>query len=448
MHLNHKAIITSLITILTIGIISACNGNTNTKATSDTDTKNSEEQILKAAASNPQDINPKNIEKQILKLVNYDQSYNPREVMTPELKTLYEEAYALPNEAFGELGNLEQIAYSLNPYQDYDTTIVVCDAITMKGEEKAVADIILTILGHEKRHQFTYKRCDGEWLIDDYITAQNESYRALLTVFIASQRRYFRSNEWTESIKKKLEEENQEEIVKETLKEVEEYFKRYPAPNDVALEENIILDLFHAIPGYWEKGFAWHCDTALMKERFSASTYQLLEQLFDTPELERDGWPDSFWTKYWILSLPEGCYGNSDDSLWIQGCHAEYRNDSLLATIETVYHYWESQVDEPKGFYYYEPMRLYLVKEDGKWVIEDFYCRPQCTRETYKSVQEALPWMKNCIQAYITEIRKELRSDKWKKENNPDKETDPERLKNLQNYLQHVEDYFQKYPDE
>ncbi len=235
----------------------------------------------------------------------------------------------------------------------------------------------------------------------------------------------------------------------QTLKEIDEYFEEYPMPNDTKdISKKEILELFHDIPGYWEEGKEWKRDTARMKESFSARTYQLIEQLFETPELEVEGWPDSFWTRGWIRSYPQGCYGNSDDSLWIQGCHAEYRNDSLLATIETVYHYWESQVDEPKGFYYYEPMRLYLVKENGKWVIEDFYCRPHCTRETYKSVQEALPWMKNCIQAYITEIRKELRSDKWKEENNPDKETDPERLKTLQNYLQHVEDYFQKYPDE
>lgn len=232
MHLNHKAILTSLLAALTISLLSSCSGSSTNKPTAETiqtedSNSNNSENTTPQATSNS-DIDPKNIEKQMLKLVDYDHGFNPREVMTPELRALYEEAYALPNEAFGELGNHEQIAYTLNPYQDYDTTIVVCDAITMKGEEKAVADIILTIMGHEKRHQFTYKKCDGEWLIDDYITAQNESYRALLTEFIASQRQYFLSEEWTKSVEEKMKEENSEEIVEKTLQEVKDYFQKYP----------------------------------------------------------------------------------------------------------------------------------------------------------------------------------------------------------------------------
>ena len=137
-----------------------------------------------------------------------------------------------------------------------------------------------------------------------------------------------------------------------------------------------------------------------------------------------------------------------EDSILVQGCHAEYCNDSLIASIEIIYHCWEAQVETPQSLYLYEPMRLYLIKENGKWVIEDFYCRKCSAEETYKSVQEALPWMKNCIQAYIGEIKKKLRSTEWKEENNPDKVTDPVQLEKLQRYLKQVEDYFQKYPEQ
>ena len=148
--------------------------------------------------------------------------------MTPELRALYEEAYCLPNEAFGDIGNHENLAYALNPYQDYDTIKVVCDAIQMKGEDEAEADMIMTIFGNELRNRFFLKQCNGEWLIDDYTTAQNESYRAVLSEFIASQRQYFLSEEWTKSVEEKMKEENSEEIVEKTLQEVKDYFQKYP----------------------------------------------------------------------------------------------------------------------------------------------------------------------------------------------------------------------------
>jgi hypothetical protein len=232
MHLNHKAILTSLIAALTIGLLSSCRGNSTNKPTAETiqtedSNSNNSENTTPQATSNS-DIDPKNIEKQMLKLVDYDHGFNPREVMTPELRALYEEAYCLPNEAFGDIGNHENLAYALNPYQDYDTIKVVCDAIQMKGEDEAEADMIMTIFGNELRNKFFLKQCNGEWLIDDYTTAQNESYRAVLTEFIASQRQYFLSEEWTKSVEEKMKEENSEEIVEKTLQEVKDYFQKYP----------------------------------------------------------------------------------------------------------------------------------------------------------------------------------------------------------------------------
>lgn len=380
---------------------------------------------------------------------------NTTEKVTTE--SLYDNlihAQCIPSDGFGDMDSYDEyFSNAIKPMETPDTTYIFGAEIKSIQRDTALATVTIRHIYEGENldniYQVTLAYTPEGWKIDDYDFGYGSSIKTSLKTFIADQRALYRSEEWVKRVNRAISKKHYIPCVMQTLKEIDEYFEEKPMPNDATdISDEELLDLFHAIPGYWGEDDKWKHDTTLMKERFSASTYHLIEQLFDTPELERDGWPDSFWTKYWILSLPEGCYGNSDDSLWIQGCHAEYRNDSLLATIETVYHYWESQVDEPKGFYYYEPMRLYLVKEDGKWVIEDFYCRPQCTQETYKSVQEALPWMKNCIQAYITEIRKELRSDKWKEENNPDKETDPERLKNLQNYLHHVEDYFKKYPDE
>ena len=378
----------------------------------------------------------------------------PEKVTTESLYDNLIHAQFVPSDGFGDMDSYDEyFSNAIKPMETPDTTYIFGAEVKSIQGDTALATVTIRHIYEGENldniYQVTLAYTQEGWKIDDYDFGYGSSIKTSLETFIADQRALYRSEEWVKRVNRAISEKHYIPCVMQTLKEIDEYFEEKPMPNDATdISDEELLDLFHAIPGYWGNDKEWKHDTTLMKESFSASTYHLIEQLFDTPELERDGWPDSFWTKYWILSLPEGCYGNSDDSLWIQGCHAEYRNDSLLATIETVYHYWESQVDEPKGFYYYEPMRLYLVKEDGKWVIEDFYCRPHCTRETYKSVQEALPWMKNCIQAYITEIRKELRSDKWKEENNPDKETDPERLKTLQNYLQHVEDYFQKYPDE
>ena len=374
----------------------------------------------------------------------------PEKVMTDELYHAQLTARFMPSDGFGDMDSYDEssINYDIIPMDAPDTSYIIgAEVKCIKGDTAQATATVRHIYG-EHNLDYTHKVIltstpDG-WLINDY-----SDIRAEIETFIAEQRALFRSKEWVKRVNRLISNPHYHPYAMQTLKEIDEYFEEYPMPNDTKdISKKEILELFHAIPGYWEDGKEWKRDTVRMKESFSASTYQLIEQLFETPELEVEGWPDSFWTEGWIRSYPQGCYGNREDSILVQGCHAEYCNDSLIASIEIVYHCREAQVETPQSLYLYEPMRLYLIKENGKWVIEDFYCRKCSAEETYKSVQEALPWMKNCIQAYIGEIKKKLRSTEWKEENNPDKVTDPVQLEKLQRYLKQVEDYFQKYPEQ
>ena len=378
----------------------------------------------------------------------------PEKVTTESLYDNLIHAQFVPSDGFGDMDSYDEyFSNAIKPMETPDTTYIFGAEIKSIQRDTALATVTVRHIYEGENldniYQVTLAYTPEGWKIDDYDFGYGRSMKTSLETFIADQRALYRSEEWVKRVNRAISEKHYIPCVMQTLKEIDEYFEEKPMPNDATdISDEELLDLFHAIPGYWEKGFAWHCDTALMKERFSASTYQLLEQLFDTPEPEFISNDEGDWAQYWILSYPEG-YNGMDDSLFIVGSHAEQINDSLIATIDLVFHCTNNEGNEvEKGHYYYNPMKLYLIKEKGKWVIEDFYCRlPKGAEELPKSLYGSGPWVKSCINAYINEVRSHILSEGWKEKQSIE-EHDTINQKNLQNYLHHVEEYFKKYPDE
>ena len=438
MHFPHHYLYSVALTVLASAITS-CSGTSN-----------------KTSTENTPDGSTLTPEKVISLFKGVDEFDNtPEKVMTPQLYALYHDACEIPSDGFGDMDTWCVSRIDLITIDDFDSLFISDAKIESIQGDTALATVTLRfIIGQEKNDFFddslsvTLAKNQSQWLIDDY--DYSGSLREKLINYIENQRQLFRSKKWPTIINKYyLKYNGYYHTVAQTLKDIDQYFKKYPMPNDATdISDEEILDLFHAIPGFWDNDSEWICDTVKMKKCFSDSTYRLIDHLMHTPTTDFEGIPSDLWVCHWVRSRPGGEYDPLDDEMSVMGCHAEYINDSLIAQIELIYKNAKTPeyVEDADSHYYYDPMRLYLIRENGKWVIQDFYNRGLNVNLS-STVQNAGPWTTNCIRAYIQEVRSFLRSDQWKEENRNILQTsDSTTLEKAKKYLESIEQYFELYP--
>ena len=155
----------------------------------------------------------------------------------------------------------------------------------------------------------------------------------------------------------------------------------------------------------------------------SATTHQLYRDAWAVPEDNIiDVGNRELYLSYFIL-------GYVADSVGVESLSLFSRNDSTLAKVITRTYYddksWDGVVD------------LYLVEENGQWVIDDF--KEYCVAPT------SYIYLKQYLRNYIEEHRRYFRSEEWKSfvenaRNNGFSAAADERLKE-------IDEYFAKYPD-
>lgn len=155
----------------------------------------------------------------------------------------------------------------------------------------------------------------------------------------------------------------------------------------------------------------------------SATTHQLYRDAWAVPEDNIiDVGSQGLYLSYFIL-------GYVADSVGIESLSLFPRNYSTLeAKVITRTYYGE---EEPiKG-----TVDLYLIEENGQWVIDDF--KEYCVAPT------SYIYLKQYLRNYIEEHRRYFRSEEWK--------SLVERTRNegfdVDEKLQEIDNYFRKYPD-
>ena len=177
------------------------------------------------------------------------------------------------------------------------------------------------------------------------------------------------------------------------------------------LSKPLINQLFRGIP-FALAEFDWE-----MSERsLSQEIYQLFRAALDIPELPEVDNP-SEWMHYIIT-------GQDYDTLFVDNADIQQHGDSATAqiTYKTI-----SQFDDSRS------KTLQLIKEKGRWVIDDF---------TFQNEESSV---KRMLKSHIEERRQYYLSDEWIKEKNKMLQ-DSNYMEMVKDLSLELEDYFKKNP--
>ena len=158
-------------------------------------------------------------------------SKTPEGIFSSATMQLCRDAWAVPNDAFGDEGtNDEELNFILVGMEE--DSLAAEKVEVYRYGDSTLAKVFITPFnrGHEypqkRTRNFHLVEENGRWVIDDFDTWHGY-LKQHLREYIDKQRKYFRSEDWKEYVER-MKGDYDSIVVQNSLQEIEEYFRKYP----------------------------------------------------------------------------------------------------------------------------------------------------------------------------------------------------------------------------
>ena len=158
-------------------------------------------------------------------------SKTPEGIFSSATMQLCRDAWAVPNDAFGDEGtNDEELNFILVGMEE--DSLAAEKVEVYRYGDSTLAKVFITPFnrGHEypqkRTRNFHLVEENGRWVIDDFDTWHGY-LKQHLREYIDKQRKYFRSEDWKEYVER-MKGDYDSIVVQNSLQEIEEYFAKYP----------------------------------------------------------------------------------------------------------------------------------------------------------------------------------------------------------------------------
>ena len=158
-------------------------------------------------------------------------SKTPEGIFSSATMQLCRDAWAVPNDAFGDEGtNDEELNFILVGMEE--DSLAAEKVEVYRYGDSTLAKVFITPFnrGHEypqkRTRNFHLVEENGRWVIYDFDTWHGY-LKQHLREYIDKQRKYFRSEDWKEYVER-MKGDYDSIVVQNSLQEIEEYFRKYP----------------------------------------------------------------------------------------------------------------------------------------------------------------------------------------------------------------------------
>lgn len=228
---------------LSIGLLTACSGSDKAaqNATGNDDKQdihleqsNEKQPVFEANKGNAID---ENIQQLIRLIPNHGLSDSAKNKFDSYYYALLEEAWAIPSNGLGGIGDEEWLYYFISGNGE-DATRYVLDNITTDGDHKKVD--FQAVWDYEdnqqkkQKHTLYLKKSGEKWIIENFDGTKNQ-----LEKYIKEMRAFYKSPNWAEMYDAGLKDKDIKEITIETNNKVNEYFNKYRASTVPATEAEL-----------------------------------------------------------------------------------------------------------------------------------------------------------------------------------------------------------------
>lgn len=223
-----------LVSLMAIGtlLLSSCNNNSaNNPATDDADSIAVEDSLASATAEAQPlpELTDERLQELVAAIPEHTALNNPESTLTKEYYDAYISSLAVPGGGLGDIGSDEWLFYFVCGNDPCPTHTGELLSSEVKGDTMYVKfNIIHSFEGRQKEpHDFKLVSQNDKLVIADY-----DGTLAKMKEYILEQRDYLRSDEFKNAAKEILDNPDNDEdykaSVRKELKEVKEYFQLHP----------------------------------------------------------------------------------------------------------------------------------------------------------------------------------------------------------------------------